>query len=181
METQASLLWPFTNICQRLSLTELAKTSSFLFSVCWPWVSSIPFSRGQLAAHHETCGFRFGWAGDKLLLLPETGQGKHTWCQVHGHVDPGFRDMLDMQLVSLQAKRGGGGGSISLPTYYAVISLGKFSLVERNGLGDKINIPFVLLVTPAVGEIMLFFFFENGNCQYAVSITHLVYSFFFGF
>lgn len=46
-------------------------------------------------------------------------------------------------------------------------------------LGDKINIPFVLLVTPAVREIMLFI--ENGNFQYAASITHLVYSFFLGF
>ena len=50
-----------------------------------------------------------------------------------------------------------------------------------NGLEDKINIPFVLLATPAVRKIMLEFFFENGNCQYAFSITHLVYSFFFGF
>lgn len=70
-------------------------------------------------------------------------------------MDPGFRDILDMQFCSPVSKTGG--KSTSLTAYYAPVSLGKFSLVAvvgRNGLGDKINIPFVLLATPAVREIM---------------------------
>lgn len=156
METQAPLLWPLTNICQQL-LAEQAKTSSSLFCVCWPWVSSIPPSTVQLAAHHETCGF--GWAGDRLLLLLAARQGRHTWCWIHGRVDPAFGETRDMQFCSPTSKEGGWEAS-SLPTYYALISPGKLSLVAvvgRNGLADKINIPFVLLVTPAVREILLIF------------------------
>lgn len=84
----------------------------------------------------------------------------------------------------LQPCKQKGQKSTPQPAYYPLISLGKFSLVRwpsggRKSLEDKINIPFVLLATPAAREIMLFF--ENGNCRYAFSITHLVYSFFFGF
>lgn len=64
-----------------------------------------------------------------------------------------------MQFCSPTSKEGGWEAS-SLPTYYALISPGKLSLVAvvgRSGLADKINIPFVLLVTPAVREILLIF------------------------
>lgn len=132
METQPSLLWPFTNICQR-SLAALTQTSSSLFCVCWPWVWWLPSSRGQLAAPHETCGFRFGWAGDKLILLPVARQGRHTWSRTHGYVNPGFGGTLDVQFCSPASKRGGW-ESTSLPAYYALISPG---LVLSGGSGAE--------------------------------------------
>lgn len=103
MGTRASVLWPFTSIC-RQDLAELAKTGSSLLCVCWPRVSSIPSFRGQLAAHHGTCGFRFGRDGDEPLSLPAAGQGSHIWSRIHGCVDPGFGDILSMQLCSPASK-----------------------------------------------------------------------------
>lgn len=94
---------------------------------------------------------------------------------------PGFSDIPDRE----SCKHGSGDAPSPLCLFLMLQSLGgrlPGASGGRLGLGDKINAPFVLLGTPAGGETMPFlFFFENGNCQYAVSITHLVYSFFCGF
>lgn len=96
-------------------------------------------------------GLGFGWARDEPLLLPETRQGGCTWSQTHGYVDPGLGNILDTQFCSPASKKG---KTSSLCLYF----WGSLLRVRKNGPGDKVNIPFVLLATPAVGKIMLFIY-----------------------
>lgn len=146
METQASPLWPFTNISQ-WSLAELAQTSSSLLCVCWPRVSSIPPFRASWPLTTKPVGL--GLARLRVSCFAPSGQARgSTWSQIHGRVGPGFGNIVDMQFCSLVSKKKRRGQkSISLSAHDALISLGKSPLVvevEGRGMAQEIRLIFHL-------------------------------------
>lgn len=111
------------------------------------------------------------------------GQGS-SWSQIRGRVGPGFGNTADTQFYNLVSKKKKKRAKIHFPVaYYALISLGEvFSggggRGERNGSGDKINIPFLPLATPAVREIVLFWG-GGGEWKLLVCFFHPSFSLFF--